>query len=184
VAPLFPVAACQSLSVPRPTIRRWTSSHVTRFGIVGFAVTAVFFAIFRSLLIVLSPTRANLTAFVIATQLNFVMSYKWTWVERTSGRPHGAYSVLRRALLFNGTAAIALAANSGAFITSQRALNMTPMGSAALATIASAGASFLLNSRVTFARTPSMARNSHLTRRDISTALSCTCPHKPSLQDR
>ncbi len=131
----------------------WRSPTV-RFAVVGLAMTALHLAVFRLVLPSTKPEAANVIAFLTATQVNFALSYFWTWSAR---RPLGAEtvgSVLRRAVLFNGSAGLGFGVNAAVFSTAHRLLGLAPLESAAVATFASAAASFLLSSRVVFVRRP------------------------------
>jgi putative flippase GtrA len=62
--------------------------------------------------------------------------------------------VLRRAVLFNGSAGLGFGVNAAVFSTAHRLVGLSPLESAVVATFAGAAASFLLSSRVVFVRRP------------------------------
>ena len=129
-------------------------ARTARFAVVGLAMTALHLAVFRLVSPRAVPEVANVVAFVTATQVNFALSYFWTWSAR---RPVGQETVgyvLRRAVLFNGSALLGFGVNAAVFSTAHRLAGVPPFQSAVVATVASAAASFLLSSRVVFARRP------------------------------
>ncbi len=133
-------------------LRALCRAQTTRFAVVGLAMTALHLAVFQLVLPVTVAEVANVVAFLTATQVNFALSYFWTWSAR---RPVGQETVgyvLRRALLFNGSAALGFGVNAAVFSTAHRLAGLGPTASALVATVASAAASFLLSSRVVFAR--------------------------------
>jgi len=132
-------------------------AQTTRFAVVGLTMTALHLAVLRLVLPGTVAEVANVVAFLVATQVNFALSYWWTWSAR---RPRGQETVghvLRRALLFNGSAALGFAVNAVVFSTVHRLVGLGPTTSALVATVASAAASFLLSARVVFARRPVLA---------------------------
>ncbi len=129
-------------------------ARTARFAVVGLAITALHLAVFRLVSPQVVPEVANVVAFLTATQVNFALSYLWTWSSR---RPVGSETVgylVRRALLFNGSALLGLCVNAAVFSTAHRITGSSPLQSAVLATAASAAASFLLSSRIVFTRRP------------------------------
>jgi putative flippase GtrA len=129
-------------------------AHSTRFAVVGLAMTALHLVVFTLVLPWSVPETANVVAFLTATQVNFALSYSWTWSSR---RPLGQETVgyvIRRAFLFNGSALLGFSLNAVVFSTAYRIVGMPPLGSAVVATAASAAAGFLLSSRVVFTRRP------------------------------
>ena len=123
-----------------------------RFAVVGLAMTALNLAVFRAVSPLVVAEAANLTAFLLVTQVNFVVSYWWTWSSRRIAGAETVRSVLRRALAFNGTAAVGFGANAVVFSLAYRVIGTTPMVSAVVATAASAVTNFLLSSLVVFRR--------------------------------
>jgi putative flippase GtrA len=125
-----------------------------RFIVVGLAMTALHLAVFRLVVPWSIPEVANVVAFLVATQVNFACSYFWTWSSR---RPIGHETVgyvLRRGVLFNGSALLGFGINAAVFSAAYRIAGAPPMVSAVVATAVSAAASFLISSRVVFARRP------------------------------
>src|SRR4028119_392218 len=152
-----------------------------RSAVAGRPRPALHLVIFTLVLPWSVPETANVVAFLTATQVNFALSYSWTWSSR---RPPGRETVgyvIRRAFLFNGSALLGFSLNAVAFSTAYRIVGMPPpggargaparcgltagvfppacrivgmprLGSAVVATAASAAASFLLSSRVVFTR--------------------------------
>lgn len=123
-----------------------------RFLVVGAFCTAFHLALFRQFLTLAPAEIANLLAFALATQGNFVLSYWWTWSRRFSGVREPARAAGLRLLTFNATATAGMGVNSAAFWTAFHVGHLRPMPSAVLAVLASAGVSYLLASRVTFVR--------------------------------
>ncbi|MDP9428857.1 MAG: GtrA family protein [Actinomycetota bacterium] len=131
-------------------LRALCRAQTTRFAVVGLAMTALHLAIFRLTLPWSVPEIANVIAFLTATQVNFALSYFWTWSARRPVGRETVGNVLRRALLFNGSAAIGFGVNAAVFSAVHRLADLGPTQSAVVATVASAAASFLLSSRIVF----------------------------------
>ena len=127
-------------------------AHTARFAVVGLAVTALHLAVFQLVLPWSVPELANVVAFLTATQVNFALSYFWTWSARRPVGQEPIGYVLRRAVLFNGSAALGFSVNAVVFSVAYRVAGLDPTHSAVVATVASAAASFLLSSRVVFVR--------------------------------
>jgi putative flippase GtrA len=127
-------------------------AQATRFAVVGLAMTALHLAVLNLVLPWTVAEVANVVAFLTATQVNFALSYSWTWSARRPVGSESVGSVLRRALLFNGSAALGFGVNAAVFSAAHRLVGLGPTQSALGATVASAAASFLLSSRVVFAR--------------------------------
>ena len=127
-------------------------AQTTRFAVVGLAMTALHLAVLNLVLPWTVAEVANVVAFLTATQVNFALSYFWTWSARRSVGSETVGYVLRRALLFNGSAALGFGVNAVVFSAVHRLAGLGPTTSALVATVASAVASFLLSSRVVFAR--------------------------------
>lgn len=125
-----------------------------RFVVVGLAMTALHLAVLQLVVPVAVAEVANVVAFLVATQVNFLLSYFWTWRDRRPVGRESAGCVLRRAALFNGSATAAFAVNAVAFSAAHRLAALGPSPSALVATVASAAASFLLSSGVVFAHRP------------------------------
>ena len=122
-----------------------------RFALVGLGMTALHLAVFRLVLPVTVPEIANVVAFLAATQVNFVLSYLWTWSSR---RPVGSETlrgILSRALAFTGSALLGFGVNAAAFSTASRIAGLPPLVSAVAATVVSGATNFLLGSRLVFA---------------------------------
>jgi putative flippase GtrA len=127
-------------------------AQTARFAVVGLTMTLLHLAIFQLVLPWSVPEIANVVAFLTATQANFALSYFWTWSAR---RPVGQETVgfvLRRAALFNGSATLGFGVNAAVFSAAHRIAELGPTQSAVVASAVSAAASFLLSSRVIFAR--------------------------------
>ena len=135
-------------------LRALSRSPTARFAVVGLAMTALHLAVFRLVLPSTMPEAANVIAFLTATQVNFALSYFWTWSARRPLGEETVGSVLRRAVLFNGSAGLGFGVNAAVFSTAHRLVGLAPLESAVVATFASAAASFLLSSRVVFVRRP------------------------------
>ena len=125
---------------------------MARFALVGLAMTVLHLAIFRTLSQWTVAEVANVGAFAVVTQVNFAVSYYWTWSSRRLVGAETVRSVLRRAVVFNGSAVLGFCVNAAVFSLAYRGLGTSSMTSAVVATVASAAASFLLSSRVVFAR--------------------------------
>lgn len=135
-------------------LRALCRAQTARFAVVGLAMTALHLTVFRIVLPWSLPEVANAVAFVTATQVNFLLSYFWTWsARRPVGQETPAY-VFRRAILFNFSAALAFAVNAAVFSAAYRIAELPPVESALAATLVSAATSFLLSSRVIFAHRP------------------------------
>jgi putative flippase GtrA len=129
-------------------------AHSARFAVVGLAMTALHLVVFVLVSPWTVPEVANVVAFLTATQVNFTLSYFWTWSSR---RPVGRETVghvVRRLVLFNGSAFLGFCVNAAVFSTAHRLVGIPPLPSAVVATTASAATSFLLSSRVVFTRRP------------------------------
>ncbi|MBC3762617.1 GtrA family protein [Quadrisphaera oryzae] len=126
--------------------------HRVRFAVTGVAMTLLHLAVFRLLSGHVLAEVANATAFVVATQVNFLVSYHWTWASRRSGAPEPLRAVARRALLFNASVLVAFGANTLAFWVAHRLLGTSGTASVLLATVVSAAVSYLVSSRLVFAR--------------------------------
>lgn len=124
----------------------------TRFALVGLAMTVLHLAVFRLASPWVTAEFANVAAFLLVTQVNFVVSYYWTWSSRRVPGQESARSLLRRAVAFNGSAAVGFGVNAAFFSLAYRVAGTPAMASAVLASAVSAAASFLLSSRVVFAR--------------------------------
>ena len=126
--------------------------HRARFALVGLGVTGVHFVVLAALLPVVVPEAANALAFVVATQVNFAVSYSWTWASRRGPGRESARQLVRRLGLFNASALVAFAVNAGAFAAAHRLLDTPPLLSAVVATVLSAVVSFVVSSRLVFAQ--------------------------------
>ncbi len=94
-------------------------------------------------------------AFFLATQLNFTLSYLFTWASRRRSVPHASRAILRRALAFNLTACVTLAVNALAFSSLHFGAALPPLGSALGAVAVSMLFSYTTSSRLVFRyRTP------------------------------
>ncbi|RFU21419.1 GtrA family protein [Geodermatophilus marinus] len=129
-------------------------AHSARFAVVGLTVTALHLAVFVLVSPWSVPEVANVAAFLTATQVNFALSYLWTWSSRRPVGRETAGHVVRRAVLFNGSALVGFCVNAAVFSTAYRVAGMPPLHSAVVATAASAAANFTLSSRVVFTRRP------------------------------
>ncbi|TXR56134.1 GtrA family protein [Quadrisphaera setariae] len=126
--------------------------HRARFAVTGVAMTLLHLAVFRLLSGHVLAEVANATAFVVATQVNFLASYHWTWASRRAGVREPLRAVARRALLFNASVLVAFGANSLAFWAAHRLFGASGTASVLLATVVSAAVSYLVSSRLVFAR--------------------------------
>jgi putative flippase GtrA len=135
-------------------LRAARSATAVRFALVGLAITGLHLAVFRLASSWLVAEEANVVAFLVATQVNFAVSYWWTWSGRRLVGTETVGSVLRRAVVFNGTAAVGFGVNAVVFSLAYRVAHTPSMASALIGTLASAGVSFLLSSRIVFARRP------------------------------
>lgn len=132
-------------------LRRLLGSPVLRFGVVGLAMSALHLVVFHLVAGRLVAELANLVAFLVVTQVNFVVSDRFTWASRrTVGRPLRERAL--RVLAFNGTAASGFALNALAFSAAYRLLGAGETTSAVVGVLAGAGATFLLSSRFVFRR--------------------------------
>ncbi|MFQ6019245.1 MAG: GtrA family protein [Dehalococcoidia bacterium] len=85
---------------------------------------------------------ANLLAFIISTQINFVLSYQFTWLDRKAERPTPGY-ILRRLVGFNWMRLTTLAINQGTFVVAHLFFHYLLAGAIAIAV--AAGVSFTLS---------------------------------------
>jgi putative flippase GtrA len=129
-------------------------AHSARFAVVGLTITALHLSVFALVSPWSVPEVANVVAFLTATQVNFALSYCWTWSSRRPVSRETVGYVIRRAVLFNGSASLGFCVNAAVFSTAHRIAGIPPLQSAVVATAASAAASFLLSSRVVFTRRP------------------------------
>lgn len=132
----------------RPLLR----DHRARFAAVGVAMTLLHLVVFRVLEPHLLAEVANAAAFVVVTQVNFGVSYHWTWASRRTAGREPVLRVARRMLVFNASVLVAFLVNSAAFWAGHRLLGVPPLVSVLAATAVSAVVSYLVSSRVVFAR--------------------------------
>ncbi|MGQ7297612.1 GtrA family protein [Quadrisphaera sp. KR29] len=140
-------------------IHRITDDHRTRFAVTGVLMTLLHLAVFQALSPLVLAEVANATAFVVVTQANFLVSYHWTWASRRTAGREPLRKVLRRAVLFNASVAVAFASNAAAFWAVHRLAGLHPTASVLAATVVSAAVSYLVSSRVVFARASAAARS-------------------------
>lgn len=133
-------------------LRALFAASAARFAVVGLAITALNFVLFVLLEQRMVAELANVLAFLVATQVNFAVSYYWTWSSRRLIGAETVASVLRRAVLFNGSAVLAFVVNAVVFSLGYRVVGVPPITSVLIATVASALASFVLSSRLIFTR--------------------------------
>jgi len=131
-----------------------SQSSLSRFAFVGLVVTALHLAMFSLLSQVTVAELANVVAFVLATQVNFAVSYYWTWSSRRLPGQEKVRAIVHRALVFNGTAALGFGLNAAVFSMAYRVVGVPSLASALIATVGSAAASFVLSSRLVFRRPP------------------------------
>lgn len=131
-------------------LRALVRAPAVRFVVVGLAMTVLHLVVFGLLEPYTVPEVANVVAFVCVTQVNFAISYSWTWSSRRPAGRQSDGSLLRRAVLFTGSASVGFAINATVFSTAHRLAGLTPFQSAVVATAAGAAAAFLLSSRVVF----------------------------------
>jgi putative flippase GtrA len=125
---------------------------VVRFAAVGLAMTTLHLVVLRLLLLVVPvPEVANVVAFLCVTQVNFAVSYVWTWSSRRPVGQETVGHVIRRAVLFAGSAVTGFGVNAAVFSVAYRLTGLSPLHSAVAASAVSAVATFLLSSRVVFA---------------------------------
>jgi putative flippase GtrA len=135
-------------------LRALCASTGPRFAVVGLAMTVLHLSVFRLMASRSVAEVANVVAFLVVTQINFSLSHYWTWSSRRVAAEETVRAVLRRALVFNGSAALAFSVNAAVFSLAYRGVGTSSMVSALVATVASAAASFLLSSRVAFRLRP------------------------------
>lgn len=132
-------------------LRRLSAAPVLRFGVVGVAMSALHLVVFHLVAGRLVAELANLVAFLVVTQVNFVVSDRFTWASRRVATLSTRELALR-VLAFNGTAASGFALNALAFSAAYRLLGAGDTASAVVGVLAGAGATFLLSSRLVFRR--------------------------------
>jgi putative flippase GtrA len=138
-------------------LRPLSRAPAVRFTVVGLAMTVLHLLVFRALSAVTIPELANSGAFVVATQVNFALSYCWTWSTRRQPGGETPGRVASRAVLFNASASAAFLVNAAVFAAAHRLAAVEPLPSALVATAVSACASFVVSSRLTFARSAPVA---------------------------
>lgn len=133
-----------------------TRPHVLRYAVVGLVCTAFQLLVFAGLHRLMPAEVANAAAFIISTQLNFLLSYRWTWAARLAGANDTRRIAVRRLVGFNLAASAGLLINSGAFIALFRLLHLAANLSAPLAVTVSTCASYVLGSKFVFAAPKAM----------------------------
>ena len=133
-------------------MRALLRAPAARFVVVGLAMTVLHLLVFWLLVRHTVPEVANVVAFLTVTQVNFAASYLWTWSSRRPLGQESVASVLRRAVLFTGSASAGFGINATAFSVAHRLAGLAPLEAALVATAASAAGTFLLSSYVVFAR--------------------------------
>ncbi len=127
--------------------------HLARYAVVGLICTAFQLLLFPMLLRVgVPPVAANTAAFLLSTQVNFVLSYRFTWAHRRGGMRLPARRLAARCLAFNGAASFGLAVNAVAFFALHALVALPPMPSAVAAVAASTAVTYLLSSKMIFIR--------------------------------
>ena len=130
-----------------------TRSPIWRFAVVGVVMSGTHLLVFTALADRLVAELANVVAFLVVTQLNFVVSDRWTWSSRRV-RGRSMRARLAQVVAFNATAASGFALNAVAFSVALRVLGLPATPSALVGIVAGAGATFLLSSRLVFRRAP------------------------------
>ena len=133
-------------------LRAVCSAPALRFAVVGLTMTGLHLTLFQLLVAGSVPEVANAVAFLVVTQVNFALSYSWTWASRRPAGRHPAPALVRRAALFTGSALVGLAMNTVVLSIAHRIGGLPALHSAVVATAASAVTNFVLASRVVFAR--------------------------------
>jgi putative flippase GtrA len=100
-----------------------------------------------------TPILANAVALLLATQLNFALSYVFTWGDRRprTGRP---VTVLGRWATYQGSVAGTALLNMGVFVVARADLHT--LAASALGTAVAAAANFVAGDRLVF-RAPGVA---------------------------
>ncbi|MEI4270961.1 GtrA family protein [Klenkia sp. LSe6-5] len=153
-------------------LRQLYRSAVVRFAVVGAAMTGLHLLVFTALSRWVLAEVANVGAFVLVTQANFVVSRYWTWADRRPSGPSSWRALLRAVVLFNGSAVLAFGVNAVSFSVALRVVGLGPTVSVLLASLVAAGSSFVVSSRVVFRR-PVPA---------LSVPVASPAPAAPSLQ--
>lgn len=134
----------------RSSTRR--NPHLYRYAVVGVMCTGFQLALFALLSRGFQgPLLLNAFTFFVSTQLNFALSYRWTWAARWRGKAETVPAVLRRLLGFNLSALAGLAINALAFFLAHDVAGTAPMVAALVAVVFSTSASYVIGSRVVFA---------------------------------
>jgi putative flippase GtrA len=106
-----------------------------------------------------NPTLADAVSIALGAQVNFWLSYVFTWHDRRPRR-WAAIPLLRRWALYQAASATAAVLNLAVFEATRHAL---PIGVAALTgTVVAAGLSFLFNDRYVFRRERTQKSRAHL----------------------
>ncbi|MFD1720125.1 GtrA family protein [Amnibacterium endophyticum] len=130
------------------TLWRATLLRFAAVGAVASAFQLLIFTVLSALRV--PPMIANAFGFLLSTQLNFLLSARFTWRHR---RAPG--TLRRRWLRFNSVACIGLVLNSALFAIMHICLE--PFLAAVVAIATSTGLSYLLSRRVVFVSASSSA---------------------------
>ena len=125
-----------------------TSARVRRFVLVGTTAGLAQLGLLEVFIRAgVHENLANLAAFGVSVQVNFVMSQFYTWRDRwtpTVGLP----GLVRRLFVFNGSAAITGVINQGVFGLANLLIWYQPAAALGIAT--AAVTNFLLNNQLVF----------------------------------
>ena len=128
--------------------RAATRPRLLRFALVGSICALVQLGLLHVLVQGdVQENVANLVAFGISVQANFVLSQFFTWRDRWTRGP-GVARLMSRLFLFNGSAASTGAVNQGVFGLGN--LVLWYLAAAALGITVAAATNFLLNDRIVF----------------------------------
>jgi putative flippase GtrA len=128
--------------------RRVLSKRVVKFIAVGGACAVVQLSVLHGLVSAdVEEHLANLIAFIISMELNFVLHQFVTWRDRWSPSLHPA-KLLGRLLLFNASASTTGVINQGVFAIFNLFISYLP--AAAIGIGVAAFTNFLLNDRLIF----------------------------------
>ena len=133
--------------------RAGTGGQVSRFALVGTTCALVQLGLLQILVQGgVQENLANLIAFGVSIQVNFVASQFYTWRDRWTPAL-GPSPLVRRLFLFNGSAATTGVVNQGVFGLANLLIWYLP--AAALGIAVAAVTNFLLNDRLVFRRSSS-----------------------------
>lgn len=117
-------------------------TRILRFGIVGALCLLIQISILFILEPIIPPVFANAIGFIVSAQLNFVLSYRFTWHD--SARKNG-FHLMTTWLQFNLVVLLSASINAAAFSLIRYTLIESSTLAAIGATVISTVCTFLIN---------------------------------------